>query len=437
MSTAAADKARHVLFCRPGYPVTLKSDDIMPSLLTARTVETARPKRNGVGKTVRTEYPDAACIGLYLIVQPSGARSWALRYRRPGGKTAKLTLGAAGEGGLSLAAARHAAAAARHRLEQGIDPATRRQVSAVTGGDSIEAAAEQFLELHARRKTRPTSILAAERTFNLLVLPAWRGRSIHDIKRRDVIELIERIATDRPSLANRSLSVLSKFFNWLCARDRLAISPARGVERPHKEAVRQRTLTDSELRALWLACEADGPFGQALRLLLLLGARRNEVSQMRWSEIDDERRVWTLPAQRSKNGRPLTITLSSQAWAVLESVPRFADCDFVFTADGRGPIIGWAKAKTRLSIKAGIAEENWRLHDARRTCASGMARLGVSVPTIEKALNHQSGVFRGIVSTYQTHDYADEVRIALQKWGDYVERLVGGKPATVVKLRRR
>jgi integrase len=396
-------------------------------VLTARAVEIARPKQNATGQPVRTEYPDAACIGLYLIVQPSGARSWALRYRRPGGENAKLTLGDAGEDGLSLAAARHAAAAARHRLEQGIDPATRRQVSVATAGDSVEAAAAQFLDLHARRKTRPSSVEAAERTFNQLVLPAWRGRSIHDIRRRDVIDLIEGIAADRPSLANRTLSVLSKFFNWLCARDMLAISPARGVERPHRERPRSRTLTDAETRALWLACEGDGPFGQALRLLLLTGARRNEVSHMTWGEIDAERRAWTLPAARAKNARQHEIPLSTQAWAAIESMPRFAGCEYVFTTDGRRPIVGWAKVKTRLSIAAGIPEETWRLHDVRRTVASGMQRLGIAVPVIEKALNHVSGTFRGIVGTYQTHDYADEIRIALQAWANHVEGLV--KPA--------
>jgi integrase len=402
-------------------------------LLTARTVETAKPKRNDAGEALRAEYPDAACPGLYLIVQPSGARSWALRYRRPGGESAKLTLGDAGRGGLSLAAARHAAAAARHRLEQGIDPAARRQVS--VAGDSIEAAAVQFLELHARRKTRPASVEAAERTFNQLVLPAWRGRSIHDIRRRDVIDLVERIATDRPSLANRTLSVLSKFFNWLCARDVLAASPARGVERPHRDRPRGRTLTDAELQALFRACEGGGVFGQALKLLVLTGARRNEVSRMTWSEIDEDRRLWILPSERAKNGRAHVLPLSSQAWAVIDAVPRLAGCPSVFSIDGRTPIIGWAKAKARLSAKAGLDEKSWRLHDVRRTAAAGMQRLGIAVPVIEKALNHVSGTFRGIVGTYQTHDYADEVCVALQRWGDHVERLVGGKPAKVVKLR--
>jgi integrase len=209
------------------------------------------------------------------------------------------------------------------------------------------------------------------------------------------------------------------------------------VERPHQEQVRNRTLSDPELHALWLACEGDGPFGQALRLLVLTGARRNEVSRLCWSEIDAERQVWVLPAVRSKNAREHVSPLSTQAWAIIQAMPRFADCDYVFSADGHNAIVGWAKAKSRISAKAGIAEEGWRLHDVRRSCAAGMQRLGVSVPVVEKALNHQSGVFRGIVSTYQTHDYADEVRIALQKWSDHVEQLVTGKSARVVSLRGR
>jgi integrase len=397
-------------------------------LLTARAVETMRPRRDAAGEAIRAEYPDAACPGLYLVVQPSGARSWALRYRRPNGKTAKLTLGK----DLTLAAARHAASAARLQLERGADPAPKRLSAtayAPEGGEAIEAVFGSFLELHARRKTRPSTAWATERVFNRIVLPAWRGRSIHDITRRDVIDLVEQVATDRPYLANRTLGTLSKFYNWLIARDVVKMSPVTGVERPHKEQVRTRSLADSELRALWKACEGDGPFGDALKVLVLTGARRNEVSQMRWSEIDEKRRLWALPASRSKNHHEHTVPLSSQAWTLIQAQSRFLDCDFVFTADGRRPVTGWDKAKNRLSAKAGIAPASWRLHDLRRTCASGLQRLGIAVPVIEKALNHLSGTFRGIVGTYQQHDYADEIRIALQRWGDHVEQMVSSKPA--------
>jgi integrase len=305
------------------------------------------------------------------------------------------------------------------------------------GGDKIETAVASFLDLHAYRKTRPSTAWATERVFNRIVLPAWRGRTIDSIRKRDVIELVENVAASgRGYLANRTLGTLSKFFNWLVGRDVLAFSPITGIEKPHKEEVRERILLDPELRALWGACAAGEPFDQALKLILLTGARRNEVSRMEWSEIDDERRVWTLPSERSKNGLKHRIPLSSQAWSLIQAQPRFADCPYVFSADGQKPITGWDKAKTRISAKAGIPADSWRLHDLRRTCATGMQCLGIQVPVIESALNHVSGVFRGIVSVYQQHDYADEIRIAFQRWADRVEEIAGGKPGKVVALRR-
>jgi integrase len=409
----------------------------MPAkLLTPRTVETAKPRLNAAGKLVRVEIPDAGSPGLYLVVQRSGTRSWAVRYRRPDGSTAKLTLGRAGAGGLNIAAARHAATAARLRLDGGDDPKPKQlPVVAYGSGDAIEAAVASFLDLHARRKNRPATIWAAERIFQRCVLPKWRGRSVHDIRRRDVIELIEHIGTDRPYLANRTLGVLSKFFRWLQSRDMIETVPAAGVVRPFDEKRRTRTLLDDELRRLWLACEGDGPFGAALRVLLLSGCRRDEISRMRWSELDLERRLFVLKGERTKNGVEHAVPLSTQAWAIIEAQPRFDGCPYVFSANGRDPVIGWAKAKTRLSAKAEIAEESWRLHDLRRSTASGMQRLGIAVHLIERCLNHVSGSFAGIVGVYQTYSYEAEMRVVLQRWGDHIEQLVSGKPAKVVKLR--
>jgi integrase len=406
----------------------------MSKVITHRFVESVRPK------AARAEYPDAGCPGLYLIVQPSGTKSWALRSWQ-NGKSAKHTLGRAGDGGLSLSAARAAAATHRHRLET--RPAGVAAVAAVAGsggggrGDPIEAAVAAFLELHARRKTRPSTAWDYERTFNRIVLPAWRGRTIGDIRKRDVIDLVEDIAASgRGYLANRVHGTCRKFFNWLVARDELAISPAAGIERPHEEEVRDRVLTDSEVRALWRACAGGGPFDRALQVLLLTGARRNEVSRMTWSELDERRRVWILPSARARNARRHEIPLSPQAWVPIQAQPRFAGCPYVFSADGKKPITGWDKAKTRISAKASIPADTWRLHDLRRTCASGMQRLGIAVPVIEKALNHVSGVFRGIVGTYQQHDYADEIRAALERWADRVEEIAGGEQVKARDLRQ-
>jgi integrase len=377
-------------------------------ILTARAVETAKAKKHH-----RREIPDGTGSGLYLSIEASGRKCWVLRYRADG-RQRRRQIGDVRT--MSLAAARAAAATARHLREENTTPTS----SIARTGDRVQALAGRFMELHAYRKTRPSTAWATERVFNRLILPAWGTRSIGEISRRDVIALVEHISIDRPYLANRTLAVLSKFFGWLCARDEIPASPVTGVERPFKEEVRQRTLSDAELRSLWLACEDDGPFGDALRLLILTAARRDEVGRMRWSEIDEERRLWILPRERSKNHREHAVPLSRRAEALLRGVMRFEGCAYVFSVHGSGPIAGWAKAKSRISAKAGLAEDGWRLHDIRRTAASGMQRIGVAVPVIERALNHVSGTFRGIVGTYQTFDYADEVREALQRWADHV-----------------
>ena len=159
---------------------------------------------------------------------------------------------------------------------------------------------------------------------------------------------------------------------------------------------------------------------------------------MTWGEVDPERRLWVIPGERSKNGRDHAVPLSVQAWAIIESAPTFAGCDYVLSADGLGPVAGWAKAKTRLSAKAGIIEGSWRLHDLRRTFAVGLQRLGVQTGAIEKALNHVSGTFRGVTGVYQVYDYRAEIAVALQRWADFVEQLVSGeKRDTVVPMRGR
>ena len=411
-------------------------------VLTTRFVDAAKPRHNSAGDAVRAEYPDAACPGLHLVVQPTGTRSWAFRFRRrTDRKNVKLTLGKAGDGGLSLAAARHAAAAHRHRLEQGavlVTPVTAVTPQSVRTGDKVETAVASFLELHVRRKNRISTARVTENIFNRIIVPAWRDRTIDSIRRRDIIDLVEDVAASgRGYHANRTCAVLSKFFAWLVARDALTFSPVTGVERPHKEKIRSRVLTDDELRVLWLACGHEGASGEAIRLMTLTGARRGEVGGMSRREVDQDHQLWNLPAERTKNGRPHTIPLSTQAWTLIEARPRFAGCDFVFTIDGKRVVNNWDEVKHRISAKAGITASSWRLHDLRRTCASGMQKLGISVPVVEKALNHVSGTFRGIVGVYQQHDYADEIRIALQKWADRVKEIVGGEPGKVFSLHGR
>jgi integrase len=416
----------------------------MAKAFTQLAVNAARPKRNGAGEVVRSEYPDPGCAGLYLIVQPSGVKSWALRYRF-GGTPKKLTLGSASDaaGALTLASARKAAADARSKIEHGTDPAEERHKAkaeaarraALHATDSVEALAEQFLALYAKPRTRPRTYQQTVDVLQRLTLPAWHGRSVHAIRRRDIIALIDDIAVNRgPPMAGKSLAVLGKLFTWLVARDVITVSPCQGVERPASNPPRDRVLDDSEIAALWQACGEEGAAGAAARLLVLTGARRGEAFGARWSEVDAAELAWKLPRERVKNGVAHRVPLATQAWALLAAQPRFVGCDLVFTGDGRRGIGGHSRLKRNLDARVKLARP-WTLHDLRRSVASGMQRLGVRVEVIEQVLNHRSGTFRGIVGVYQRHDYLDERRVALQRWADHVEQLVGGKPAKVVTLR--
>jgi integrase len=173
------------------------------------------------------------------------------------------------------------------------------------------------------------------------------------------------------------------------------------------------------------------------RLLIVTGQRRDEVARMRWEEVDFERRLWTLPRERVKADRPHEVPLSSIALDVLKAVPRIAGSPYILTTNGAAPSSGFAKNKRKLDGLLPADMTPWRLHDLRRTAASGMARLGINLPVIEKVLNHASGSFAGVVGIYQRHSFADEKRAALEAWGRHVNALVSGKPAKVVRLREK
>jgi integrase len=387
--------------------------------LTTKFIENLKPA------TVRREIPDDGCRGLYCISQPTGRKAWAVRYRYQG-KTRKLTL----DPRLSLAAAREAATAALRELERGRDPAAlkfdaeaaAKKAAAERAGDTIDNLSAQFIERHAKKHTRENSWRQAMHVFNNIVLPAWSGRVVHDIRRRDIIDLVEGVAEDRPVMANRALAHLSKFFNWCLERDVIQASPCAGIKLPAKEHARERVLDDGEIRRLWLACEAiDGPTGRCIQLLLLTGQRRGEIADAKWSEVHGD--VLEFSAERMKGKQAHVVPLSSKAAAIIASLPRIGD--YIF---GRSPINHFDRIKRQLDEHMGETKP-WVVHDLRRTVASGMAKIGVPVPVIEKILAHRSGTFRGIVGTYQRHDFLIEKRDALSRWARHVEKLVSGEPA--------
>jgi integrase len=211
------------------------------------------------------------------------------------------------------------------------------------------------------------------------------------------------------------------------------------LPKPGAVVKRDRVLTDSELAAVWKAAEKIGwPFGPTFRLLMLTGSRRDEIGSLRWSEIHgDEIRI---PGERSKTGEPRIIPLSLAAARLIDTLPHIGD-DFVFTTTGKTPVSGWSKAKRLFDSTA--AEINgrplapWRLHDLRRTAATGLQRLGINLQVIESVLGHVGGSRAGIVGVYQRHQFVAEVRVALEAWAREIERIASGKKAAVVPITRR
>jgi integrase len=381
---------------------------LMPRL-TVKRVDAIRPTAD------RRELPDGYVRGLYLVVQPgTGSKSWAVRYRYAG-KTRKHTIGNYPTFGLKDA--RDAAVKVLRSVSEGRDPVQQQRPG------SVEDVVARFLDQHCKNY-RPRTRKETARILRTKVPIEWRRRKIEEITRADIKGVLFALA-DTPVAANRTHSVLHTLFRFAVDNDLIVSSPIAGMRAPNKETPRDRVLTDAELRSVWRAANKIGfPFGSIVKLLILTGQRRGEVAGMAWPEIDNiGTGIWTLPKERVKNGRRHEVPLSPQAIAVLEHLPRIGEAAYVFTLNGAVPVRSFGKAKARLDRLAGIAP--WTLHDLRRTAASGMAKLGVSLVVIEKVLNHVSGSLGCIVGVYQRHEYAEEKRAALQQWADHVEGLVG------------
>jgi integrase len=391
----------------------------------------------------RREIADGKERGLYLIVQPTGKRAWALRYRF-GRKPRKLTIGPYPE--ISLAKARSAAARAKGSITEGNDPCVQKKAQRATAmtarrqsSDVVEKVTEDFVKLYARPQTRDWR--ETERLLKQFA-DAWKGRRLAEIDKADIHRVLDSIvARGAPIGANRAFAQLRKMCRWAVSRGIILASPCDGIDRPSAEKSRDRVLDTDELRLVWRAADDLGfPFGPILKLLILTGQRRSEVGGMEWRELDFDRAIWTIPAARSKNKRAHTLPLSPQAVEIIKGLPRFSGSKFVFSPGVTAPS-GFSRAKTRadrLIANASCGEpiSPWILHDIRRSVASGMAALGVNLPVIERCLNHVSGSFAGIVGVYQRHDFADEMRAAMERWGRHVASIASSETSNVVELAR-
>jgi integrase len=373
--------------------------------LTDASIQRIKPPAKSSLEIFDLGYP-----GLALRIGHGGAKTFEVFYRI-NGKLRRETLGR--WPAISLADARMAWRKTREAIAKGEAP--QRENPAML----FEHIVEEWIR-RDQAKNKPSSLYQATRSLEVDLLPAWRGKRVDEIGKRDVIALLDSIA-DRgaPIMARRVQSYVRRFFRWCIERDILKIDPTAGMPRVGNGKSRERVLTDDELGKVWTAC--DGPYGAVVRMLALTGARRDEIAKLRWSEIDGA--TIKLEGSRTKTGAPHTIPLSSAAQALLKSLPHLGD--FVFS--GARPMSNWTKSKLRLDGASGVT--NWRIHDLRRTVATGLQKLGANLQTIEAVLGHTSGSRSGVVGVYQRHSFEAEKREALEAWGIHVMGLTGAHNA--------
>lgn len=402
----------------------------------------------------RLEVPVHGCAGLYLAIQPTGAKSWVVRYRSPikrdgAGQRApaKLTLGTVAA--LSVKQAEKAAKDALWEVARNIDPAATKRATRAHAKDeaiqardnTVDAVMVEFLKRYRGKKRQglreSTRLLTAhyfgfkpdpdnagqwKKTGNG-VLAAWSGRPIASITKQDARTLLNALVDAGHGVtANRTLTVLKTLFAWAVKHDLLTISPVAMLDALAQEKSREVVLTDAEIKAMWTAANADGyPFGKLVQLLLLTGARRDELRNAPWSEFDLDARTWLLPAERSKNGREHLVPLAPMTIEILRSLPRIGSGKLLFTTTGETPVSGMSKALDRLRGTA-----DWSPHDLRRTFYSGLQALKFPIEVAEACTNHKSGTLRGVAKVYARHQYLAEKTAAFEAWARHVDSLVNG-----------
>lgn len=396
--------------------------------LTAAVVERIKPPASG-----QIEFFDQGYPGLALRVSYGGAKTFVYFYRSYG-KLKRMTLGRAPA--MSLAEAREAWRIARNAIERGEAPKAPKKTAAEIEADSFAAIADEWVR---RDQKKNRTVGEVNRVLERDVKPKWGHRPIVSISRRDVIELIDAVADRGASTQARRLhSYLHRLFRWSVGRGIIPLNPMSDLPKIGAEVRRDRVLDDAELAAVWGAADVIGwPFGPAVKLLILTGARKSEIGDLRYSEVRDG--IVSLTGSRTKNGEPHRIPLSALAREIIAEVPRIDDSDFAFTTTGNTPVSGWTKPKMLIDQKAaeilGRPLEPWRIHDLRRTVATGLQRLGCSLQVIEAVLGHTAGSRAGIVGIYQRHSFDPEKAAALEAWGRHVDRLINPAQSNVVELR--
>lgn len=371
----------------------------------------------------RSELHDGRVAGLSLRITPSGIKSWSFIYRSHG-KRHRITLGR--YPAMTLADARQRGLEAQGRVYKGEPPEKARR--ALSGADigTVKNLVDLFLP--AYRASGKKSWGEVKRDLSNHVLAPIGHRAPNDVRKRDLMPILLKFEA-QPYTFNRLLSHLGSLFKWAALHDHIEANPTAGIERLPVQS-RDRILTPKELGAIWKACDVVGwPWAPFIRLLMLTGQRRNEVAGMIRGHIDHNTGVWNIPGELTKNARAHLVPLSKTALDIITAVPVFLNSDgngspFVFPARGNleAHISGFSDGKEQVDAHSKVT--GWRLHDLRRTVATGLAEMQVAPVAIEAVLNHSSGARGGVAGTYNRYAYLVEKKAALDAWAARLDGII-------------
>jgi integrase len=367
---------------------------------------------------------DDDCTGLSVRLQ-GNARTWVVWYQA-NGRRRRMKIGDVSA--MSLKDARIKAGGIVNGARDGKDALAEREAIRAKAAETFGALVATYLARGAKPRQRPRTYAEVERYLDRYCADL-HSRPVDGLTRRDIAGQLEAIRDAHgPGAARKARIYLSGCYSWAMRHGLADSNPVVGTE-AEPERPRDRVLSVDELRAVWQACGALGDFGAIVRLLMLSGQRRTEVAGLCWPEIDLGKALWTLPAERSKNGRQHEVPLSTQALALIEAQRQDEERvkrPYLFGRDGRNPFSGYSRAKARLDKMLG-GLPGWTLHDVRRSTVTHMAELGIDPHVIEAVVNHVSGHKGGIAGVYNKASYRPQKAAALQSWANWLESVVAGR----------
>lgn len=368
--------------------------------------------------------------GFGLRITAAGAASYVVQYRMGGreAKSRRFTIGSHGSP-WTPATARAEATRLLILVAQGIDPV---ESDKQRRREAVDLAFSNYADHFAKScKGKGWSILV-KRSLRLHVKPVLRDKALPAITRIDIVAVFDKMPDEQVANRRNVFAVLRRLFRWAVSRGDIPSSPMEGMETPPPVKARERWLTDTELARVWVqAARCNRTFGPIVRLLITTGQRREEITGLQWEELDRSEREMRLAGIRTKNGEPSTIPLNDLAVAELDRVAngdRWPKRGRVFPTSTGASFTGHAKGKAKLDQL--VAQDGydpvppWRLHDLRRTLATGFQRLGVRFEVTEAVLNHVGGSRSGVAGIYQRHDWKPEKREALAKWNEHISHAI-------------